>query len=517
MLAAIYTRVSSEEQVKGYSLAEQERACREKAQELGAAHVVMYSDEGITGSLIERPGLTQLRDAISRKELGVLICRDPDRLARNLAHQLIIADECEKNGTELIFTGWDWQKTPEGQLFFAIRGAVSQYEREKIRERMKRGKMQKARSGLEPNRINIFGYQYNETGQALLEDREAGIVRDIFRWFISEDISLTALAYRLEKLGIPTPGGQKRWYKQTVRYILSNPTYMGKHIFNKRNDSGIKNNKYAKEKARRIFRVESEWIEIPYPEIIDPKTFGQAQEKLSRCKRLWSGDPKYAYLLSGLLRCGKCGNTMIGMRTNYRKPHQPDCIVYSCRREKGGMCCKPNRYIKGTPLELTVWEHVIGWINQPDKIIEHIKDIHDHTVPLDERINHLTKELQTVEKGRKNILDVLASGMTNLDDKIKQVLKELTDREQNIRRHIKMLQMEKYRQVSHNDIKNIALASKILNNHLERLTVQEKRAIIRAFISEITVYGRQRDITINISASIPSMEILGKITTDICK
>lgn len=517
MLAAIYTRVSSEEQVKGYSLAEQELACQEKARELGADNIVVYTDEGISGSLLERPGLTKLREAICRGEIDVLICRDPDRLARNLAHQLIIADECEKHGTELIFTGWDWQKTPEGQLFFAIRGAVSQYEREKIRERMKRGKIQKARSGLEPNRINVFGYRYNEKGQAFVEEREAGIVKDIFRWFVSEDISLTALAHRLEDLGIPAPGGQKKWYKQTVRYILSNPTYMGKHVFNKRNDSGIKNNKYTKEKARRTLRPESEWIEIPYPAIIDPETFAQVQEKLARCRRLWSGDPKYVYLLSGLLRCGKCGNTMTGMRTNYRKPDHPDSVVYSCRREKGQRCCKPNRYVKGKPLEAIVWEHVVSWINQPEKIFEYIKNIQDNTEPVDERISQLTKELKTVEKGRKNILDVLASGTTTLDDITKKILKELTDREQTIRRQIKMLQAEKYRQVSHKEIKNIASAGKVLKSYLDKLTTLEKRAIIRAFINEITVYGRNKDITINISASVPSMELLSKITTDICK
>lgn len=516
MLAAIYTRVSSEEQVKGYSLAEQEQACQEKAQELGANNIVVYSDEGISGSLLERPGLTKLRDAISRKEIDVLICRDPDRLARNLAHQLIIADECEKYGTELIFTGWDWQKTPEGQLFFAIRGAVSQYEREKIRERMKRGKMQKAKSGLEPNRIAIFGYRYNEKGQAYIEEREAGIVKDIFRWFISEDISLTGLAHKLEELGIPAPGGQKKWYKQTVRYILSNPTYTGKHIFNKRNDSGIKNNKYVKTKAKRTFRAETEWIEIPYPEIIDEEIFAQVQEKLARCRRLWSGDPKHVYLLSGLLRCGKCGNTMTGMRTNYRKPDHPDSIVYSCRRERGARCCKPNRYIKGKPLETTVWEYVVSWINQPEKIFEYIKNMQNNTTPVDDRILQLTNELQTVEKGRKNILDVLATGTTSLDDITKKILKELTDREQALRRQIKTLQAEKYRQLSNKEIEDIASCGKVINKYLDKLTIEEKRAIIRAFISEITVYGRNKDISINIVANIPSSKVLSKITTEIC-
>jgi site-specific DNA recombinase len=510
IITAVYVRVSSEEQVeKGYSLAEQERVCREKALALGASQVIVYADEGISGGILERPALLRLREAIRRKEIAAVLCRDPDRLSRTLAHQLIIADECEKYGVRLEFTGWDWQRTPEGQLFFAIRGAVSQYEKEKIRERMKRGKVQKAISGLEPNRIQVFGYRYDAKGLAFVDDYEARVIMDIFQWFTAENIGITGINTRLNDMGITGPGG-KRWYKQTVRYILSNSTYVGKHFFNMRDETGLKNNKYTKEKSRVTRKPENEWIVIPFPPIISESVFTSTQEKLGRCRRLWAGKPRALYLLSGLLRCGDCGQTMVGMKMHYNRGDEPP--YYSCRRETlaKGSYCLPRKYIKGTPIEDAVWGQVISWIQQPQKIFEYVKELQGDDGAVDERLLVINEQLQTVEKGRRNILDVLASGTTTLDETTKVILKQLMEREQALRKQVRELQAKKLR-ASMREINGINAAGQVLCCHLDKLTPQEKKEIIRAFVSEIIIHGRGNDISIEILANIPVPEVLSQL------
>jgi site-specific DNA recombinase len=510
LIAAIYIRVSTEEQAeKGYSLQEQERVCREKANGLGASEIIVYADEGISGGILERPALTRLREAIRRKQINVLVCRDPDRLARNLTHQLIIADECEKNGVRLEFTGWEWKNTPEGQLFFAIRGAISQYEKEKIRERMRRGKIQKALSGLEPNKAKVYGYTYAPDGQAVVDESEAAIIRQIFSWFTAEDVGIFEIAKRLNNMGVVSPGGVNYWHKQTVKYILRNETYAGRHIYNMRDWSDVKNNKFVKDKAKAAPRPEDEWITVPFPPIVSDKIFAIARDKLIRSRRLWAGKPKRTYLLSGLLRCGDCGNSMTGMLDRYNRRKAQ--VGYSCKRDTGMTFCLPRKFVRAELIEPVIWEQLISWIYEPERIFRHIEEMQSNPGSLDDQEAALVEQLRQTEKGRKNILDVLATGTTTLDDTTKKILKQLTAREQSIRQQLKAIQSQKFR-FSHQEVKSIAVAGKSLLDRLENLAIEDKKAVIRAFISEITVSGRNKeDLSLTIHAAVPEPGALDRI------
>ena len=85
MRIATYVRVSTDEQVQhGFSLAEQREACRNRAMSLGAASVVEFADEGVSGSILERPGIIALRDAVKNNQVDMIVVRDPDRLSRKL-------------------------------------------------------------------------------------------------------------------------------------------------------------------------------------------------------------------------------------------------------------------------------------------------------------------------------------------------------------------------------------------------------------------------------------------------
>ncbi|MEG3067983.1 MAG: recombinase family protein [Syntrophaceticus schinkii] len=157
MRAAIYVRVSTEEQaVHGYSLAEQREACSQRAAELGAVEILLFADEGASGATLDRPGLDALREAVRMGTVNTLVLRDPDRLSRRLAHQLYLSEEFEKAGVQLEFLDFEWKTTPEGRLFYAIKGAIAEYEREKIRERVTRGKLQKPRGRGAYRLISMF-------------------------------------------------------------------------------------------------------------------------------------------------------------------------------------------------------------------------------------------------------------------------------------------------------------------------------------------------------------------------
>jgi len=96
--AAIYVRVSTEDQGKGFSIPTQIEACQKLAEREGytvpEAHVLI--DEGISGTTMDRPALRRLRELVQTQAIVAAIVYDPDRLSRNLGHQLLLAEEFER-------------------------------------------------------------------------------------------------------------------------------------------------------------------------------------------------------------------------------------------------------------------------------------------------------------------------------------------------------------------------------------------------------------------------------------
>ena len=117
-IAAIYARVSTADQAdRGYSLPTQLEACQAMARQEGYAvpesHIFV---DDYTGTSLNRPQFTQLRDLVRQRVVHAVFVYDPDRLARKLAHQLLLTEEFEQAGVALrIVTMPDGAKTPEAQ------------------------------------------------------------------------------------------------------------------------------------------------------------------------------------------------------------------------------------------------------------------------------------------------------------------------------------------------------------------------------------------------------------------
>jgi len=106
-----------------------------------------FIDDGYSGAELDRPALNRLRQAAKEGRIDIVLCYDPDRISRKLYHQMILAEEFEKQGIKLEFFTQDMGTSPEDRMFFNMRGLVAEYEREKIRERTMRGNREKARQG----------------------------------------------------------------------------------------------------------------------------------------------------------------------------------------------------------------------------------------------------------------------------------------------------------------------------------------------------------------------------------
>jgi site-specific DNA recombinase len=315
MRVAIYTRVSTELQAeKGYSLDTQLEACRNYAIEMGATYMEEFRDDGYSGEYLDRPELTRLRESL--KDFDVVVVYDPDRLARNLSHQLIITDDIEKAGLLLKFVSVNFEQSPEGNLFYSIRGAVSAYEKEKIKERFARGKRGKLKKGRIISDSKPFGHIYDkETSTYIINDDEAAIIRNIYDWCVNEKLGTAKIAVRLNEMGIVTHRAKSMWTPNAVYYVIVNPRNKGMHIGLK-----TKTTRVSLTKKKVTPRPEKDHIIVHVPPIVDEVIWQAAQKQLKLNRIQSKRNSKQVHALSGLVYCGKCGRKM---RIEYsgRKPY----------------------------------------------------------------------------------------------------------------------------------------------------------------------------------------------------
>lgn len=516
MKAAIYLRVSTEDQAKhGYSLPSQRELCTARARELGADEIIEVCDDGVSGELLARPGVNALRGMIAKREIALVVCCDPDRLARNLAHQLLITDEIEKAGVLLEFVNFEWQNTPDGRLFYALRGAIAEYEKEKIKERSMRGKIQKAKHGGIPTSILSYGYTL-ENGEVKLHPFESEVVKLIFEWFIAENIGINAIANRLMEQGIPTKKGKTTWRNCVVKRILGNPIYIGSFIYNRLDTRNKSYNRYLSEdkKVKAKVRPESEWIKIPVPPVIDEIAWQRAQEKIQSTRRLFAGYSYEKYLLSGIISCTDCGNTMRGAVKVNRKGKRTR--TYRCVRTEAGVSnqgCRPIKMVKADDVEKVVWEKVSSWLSNPDALIQEFrkKGTAKH---LTDDLNRITNLLKDVERGRDNVLNAMASGLLDLDTKTRKILSDLKNREKQLLARKKEIEaaLNKHA-VAQSKVWEIRRQAVKFLSELDNLTFEQKQQLVRTLVRQVTITGRgdNRRVTVYAVFSPESQQELGDV------
>lgn len=353
---AIYIRVSTEDQAQhGYSLVDQEERCRERADERGYAEseIQVFADEGYSGDDFGRPGLSLMRQAIREGAVNRVVIFDPDRFSRNLSQQLLVTDEIVRAGAQLEFINFEWRDTPEGRLFYALRGAISEYEKFKIKERAIRGRLQKAKRGLLSGDPRLFGYRYDAERDFIFPDLEqAPIVHWMFE-LAADGLSREAIARKLAEAGVMAPRGSK-WYAVTVGRILRNRAYTGDYELYK---SDVHS-------GRPRIRSREERFPVEIEPIVERDLFEAAQGRLASFRRL-VGRPATGsgYLLRGIVRCGLCGRAVNGGATTRTrkvayyscsgKRHRPSDATTGLRI---GRCSLP--YFNRDVLDRTVWSTV---------------------------------------------------------------------------------------------------------------------------------------------------------------
>jgi DNA invertase Pin-like site-specific DNA recombinase len=230
--AILYARVSTDEQARsGYSLAQQLEALREYAAREGYEVLEEVVDPGQSGASLARPGLDKVRDLVAKGGVSIVLAQDRDRFAREPAYHYLLRREFEEHGTKLRALNDRGDDSPEGELTDGILDQLAKYERAKITERSRRGKLRKAREGkILRGPKPPYGFRYNRAGDGLIVyEPEMVVAERVFR-MAAEGLGPQAIQTRLHDEGTPSPTGDPLWPRRTLEQILRSDLYKA-HTF----------------------------------------------------------------------------------------------------------------------------------------------------------------------------------------------------------------------------------------------------------------------------------------------
>lgn len=415
--AALYLRVSSDEQRDNYSLPTQADACAAKAAELGYTITHDLRDDH-TGTVLTRPALETLRDLVDQHAIDAVICYDPDRLARRLAHQLVLEDEFTRAAVKLIYVCGHYDDTPEGRFMNQIRGAVAEFELAKIQERTSRGRRGRLKAGHVITPIAPFGYRYvrktdDDPGHLEIDEREAATVRQIFEWFVHGDrghqFSEYGLAEKLTLIGIPTRYdligrtksvyGYGVWAAGQIHQILVCETYAGVWHYGKTSERAQRPTHYR--------RPKSAWIPVTVPAIVNRATWHAAQDRLAQNAKYNRRNTKHPYLMRQRLTCTTCGSTMT--------THPCTPSRYICRGAARGIATTGawqrtcHNSLRTDLIDNAVWAHLVTLLTDPPRLIAGLKAIQSAaaTATTDtDRIAELQRDLTATQRQQQELLDL---------------------------------------------------------------------------------------------------------------
>ena len=506
--AAMYVRVSTQQQKEGATIESQKALLLEHAKKIGfEIHPEwVFEDNGVSGAKLARPALDRLRDFASEGLFEDVFVLSPDRLSRKYAYQAILMDEFNGNGVKVHFQNSNDPVTATDHLFIQMQGMFAEYERAQIAERSRRGKKHKAKNGS----VSVFstasyGYRYIkgvEQGSASFEinEKEASVVKTIFELYVKKKLSIAKIQRYLSGHQVRSPKGHSEWHRSTINGILKNSSYRGIAYFGKTEPCApvstrlvgrsvrINGRRQAKKGLR--LRDKKDWIGISVPPIVDNDIFEMAQEQMRTNKLRSLRNAKPGSLLQGVISCKECG---YGFITTISGKKSGRYNYYRCsKRDK--RCT--NRGIRMECLDEAIWEALISMLASPDLIQEEVsRRLSDfEKAPLLKQQRLLTIRLEKLEAESNRLLDAYQSECIGLGE-LKTRMSDIKKEKNAIVKELAGMDAG----LSKGQLLELSEAIRHFSNHLRNtenhLNFEEKRKIIRMLIQEIQI-GKE-DITIN--------------------
>ncbi len=357
--AYVYVRQSTAQQVRTHREGQQRQyALADRARQLNFARVVIIDEDlGRSGSgLVDRPGFGQLLAAICASEVGAVLALEASRLARNNRDWHHLLDLCAMTNTLLIDDHGVYDpRQVNDRLVLGLQGTMSEFELSLFRQRARQAFEQKVQRGhilweVAVGFVRTEEHRCEQTPDRQVQQAIAGVFRK-FRELGSA--RQTALWYRDAQMLLPqarpgTAGKEVIWASPTesrVRQILKNPCYAGALAHGRTTAKTVIADGRPRQTGR-CRKPQEQWKVLlldNHPGYINWEDFQQNQRILEANAAMREGHTGGAAkrgdaLLSGLLRCGRCGRQLFVLYsgTTGRVPR------YGCqggREERGSAAC----------------------------------------------------------------------------------------------------------------------------------------------------------------------------------
>jgi site-specific DNA recombinase len=516
MRAAIYARVSTESQQQRGTIGSQLQVLRQRILQENDELIGEFCDDGHSGARLDRPGLDALRDAAEAGLIDVVWCLSPDRLARVYAYQVIVLDELARHGATVRFTDAPpLDDDPQARLLIQVQGVIAEYERAKIAERYRRGKLFRSRAGEVIAWRTPYGYHRlprDPTGPARLVvfEPEATIVRRIFNDYTTGGHSTREIVRRLYADGVPPPAGQRPiWYTSTISRMLHNEAYIGRIYFNR--TEAIPDHRPGR-RSKQIPRPRDEWIPITVPSIVDNETF-EAVNRVAHNNSNWS--PRRAepgqWMLRGLVKCGNCGvgvncHKMRGRNGTWHRYYR--CPFHDPIRAGGPDKRCPERNIRADTLDAFVFDQIRNALLRPDVLAAGEEAVAAHTpTPDDEllaaELTRLDRRLHSIEAERRRLVDLYQTGLLDLPE-LQRRATDAETRRREFQQRRETLTSQRQDLARDNQIRNrvAGFAQRVLTI-IDRLDYDQRQQLLRLVIDEVRVTGWNVTIQLRIPLDEP--------------
>ncbi len=511
MNIAVYVRVSTQRQAQAQTIEQQLDSLQKYHEAQGwvwqEEHI--FRDDGYSGAKLRRPGLDRLREQVGRAAFDRVVITAPDRLARNYVHQMLLIEEFERGGCQVEFVDRPMSHDPHDQLLLQIRGAVSEYERSLIAERMRRGRRQKyLAGGLLPWTRAPYGYRVDparprDPAGVRLEPAEAAVVAELFSSYLQEGKSLKGQTQRLTSLGVPSPAGKTRWNQATIRGILTNPVYTGTVYIGRSRPVEARGRHSAlvpigRGRGGHLQTSQQEWTAVTQvPAVISQEQFDLVQTKLSHNQQFARrNNTAYPYLLRAMVSCGRCRLGCIG------RSSRGGYAYYVCVGRSHGTISHRDekcsaRSVPVEQLDALVWQDVCELLTHPDSIAAALYRAQGgQWLPqeLQARRENLRKARVSLEQQMERLTNAYLANVLQLDEykrrrlELEQRLSVISEQkrqlEANVGRHDQLAAL----------VQSIEQFCQRVQQGLSEATFEQKRQLIELLIDRVVVTGEEVEI-----------------------
>lgn len=516
--AALYARVSLEEQADNYSVRGQLDLLHDFARNRGYEVVAQYVDEGYSGTTAERPDLGRLMKDAGARRFEILIVYRVDRFFRSLRLLSNAVARLESGGVSFVSATEPFDtSTPFGKFMLQFLGSMAELDRNIILDRTRVGRLRRAREGHwwgPPP----YGYVYDKQAKGLvvcLEEAEAVAVA--FDLYLQPGSSIWRVAEGLNDLGYRTRHGLL-WDTSAVHDMLANPAYAGEAFLNRICGKG-------KLKPR------DQWIAVKVPAIVSRQAFQQVQDRMrERSIAKSGGGKKHFYLLERLGSCGHCGSTLGGTTENSTKRYKGKTYTYQeryyrChgrslakRRETFGRNVNPAdqrksscpmRAVKAAVLESVIWSQIKPLLLDPARVAEALEELQEsmHEVNVKEDLARVTKLKERLASKRQSLLQAYLADLLK-EDEFDQAIKRLKDEEVELLRRQAELESLSRADLG-SAVRSFEEFASLYASDLEALPDEEKQRVIQQLVDRFVL---NLDGSIAIILNIPTKEQDGGLT-----